>query len=134
MVENHSDRERKPATATTWITLFLLIVRCLLYSISHRQDSTYHDLWNTWNEKYLIDSIMTNRSHDPSHCKRMLGLGGVCCLFVCLFVCVVCWFCVFDLFVGVFVLFVCVCVCMCVSGSFNFVSFPFFRFFLSCLL
>ena len=34
---------RKPAAATTWVNLFRMAARDLLYAPSHRQDSKYHD-------------------------------------------------------------------------------------------
>ena len=38
----HFMQERKPAATTTWT-----FTRDLLYASSHRQDSTYHDIYDT---------------------------------------------------------------------------------------
>ena len=43
-------REKKPAAATTWATLFRLAARGLLYGPSHRHDSNYHGLCCTSRE------------------------------------------------------------------------------------
>ena len=41
MIKDHSDSETKPNVVTTMATLFKLAARDILYTSSHRQDSTY---------------------------------------------------------------------------------------------
>ena len=46
MVKNNKNKERKPAAATTWAS-FLIAARDLLFSSSHRQESTlYYISWS----------------------------------------------------------------------------------------
>ena len=56
---------------------FRLAARVLLYAPSHRQDNIplplLHQSWSTgWNENYLNEFAMKDRSDDPSHHERTL--------------------------------------------------------------
>ena len=66
MVEDHSDSERGNP--------LLFPARVLLYTPSHRQDSTYHSLCYTSRGALAgtKNSTMKDRSDDPSHHERTL--------------------------------------------------------------
>ena len=71
MVKDHSDIERKPAAAISRDTL-RLVPGVLLYTSSHRQDSTYHDLCLT-SRGALAGT--RNKSMGFGECRQILTLG-----------------------------------------------------------
>ena len=88
------DRERKPTATTTQATLFLLVTRDLIYSPSHRQDSTNYGLCYTshgappWGIDPMTDHITSRHSTTELHLVSKLWTGlcyhpMICRTFTC---------------------------------------------------